>query len=55
VIVGNATRGLDNWQTAKEAVAKALEQYPTVAKFFTADSVETSQLMSESNDKLLPF
>lgn len=55
VIVGNAVRGVDNWQTAKETVTQALAQYPTVAKFFTVDSVETGQLMTEANDKLLPF
>jgi len=55
VIVGNSVRGLTDWNVAKEAVAKALAQYPTVAKFYTADSVETGQLMTEANDKLLPF
>lgn len=55
VIVANAVRGLTDWQQAKDAVALALNQYPTVSKFFNADSVETGQLMSEANDKLLPF
>lgn len=55
VIVSNAVRGLGDWQQAKDAVALALNQYPTVTKFFSADSVETGQLMTEANDKLLPF
>jgi hypothetical protein len=55
VIVSNSVRGLTDWTIAKDAVAKALAQYPTVAKFYTAESVETGQLMSEANDKLLPF
>lgn len=55
VIVQNAVRGHTDWNEAKAAVAKALEQYPTVTKFFNADNDETAQLMSEANDKILPF
>jgi len=49
VIVGNAVRDVDNWQTATQAVAKALVQYPTVSKFFNADSTETANLITEVN------
>lgn len=54
VIVTNAARGQTTWADAKAAVAQALTQYPTVAKFYTADSVETSALITETT-KLLPF
>jgi len=55
VIVSNAVRGLTDWQSAKGVVQQALARYPTVNKFYTVDSTETVQLMSEANDKLLPF
>lgn len=55
VIVGNVTRGHTDFKQAKEAVAKALAQYPMVSKFYTADSNETVQLMSDVNPDLLPF
>lgn len=55
VIVSGAVRGHTDWNQASEAVAKALAQYPTVSKFFTAESDETTQLMSESNPEILPF
>lgn len=54
VIVTNAARGATNWNDAKAKVATALIQYPTVAKFYTADSMETGQLITETT-KLLPF
>jgi hypothetical protein len=54
VIVGNAARGKTTWADAKAAVAQALAQYPTVAKFYTADSVETGGLITETT-QLLPF
>jgi len=55
VIVTNAVRGHSEFKTASEAAAKALAQYPTVARFYSADSQETVQLMSEANPALLPF
>ena len=56
VIVFNAVRGLTDCSVAKEAVAKVIAQYPdAVGKYYTADSVETGELMTQANDKLLPF
>jgi hypothetical protein len=54
VIVTNAARGASDYATAKEAVGKALAQYPTVAKFFNADSLETGALITETTGHL-PF
>jgi hypothetical protein len=54
VIVGNAARGKATYAEAKDAVGLALAQYPTVAKFYTADSMETGQLITETT-QLLPF
>ena len=54
VIVANAAKGKTTWDEAKTAVGQALAQYPTVAKFYTADSVETGGLITEVT-KLLPY
>ena len=53
-IVTNAAKGKAAWNEAKESVALALTQYPTVAKYYTADSIETGQLITEVT-KLLPY
>jgi len=54
VIVANAARGKATFAEAQEAVGLALQQYPTVAKFYLANSVETGELITETT-KLLPF
>ena len=54
VIVANAARGKATFAEAQEAVGLALQQYPTVAKFYLANSVETGELITEIT-KLLPF
>lgn len=54
VIVTNAARGKADFASAKEAVAQALTQYPTVSKFFNADSIETGALITEVTGHL-PF
>ena len=54
VIVSNAARGKATFAEAQEAVGLALQQYPTVAKFYLANSVETGELITETTN-LLPF
>jgi hypothetical protein len=58
VIVGNATKGMTKethkWADAQAAVAQAIAQYPTVAKFYTVNSMETGALITEQTN-LLPF
>jgi hypothetical protein len=54
VIVTNATRGKETFAEAQEAVGLALQQYPTVSKFYLANSVETGELITEVTGKL-PF
>lgn len=54
VIVTNAARGKATWNEAKESVASALTQYPTVAKYYNAESIETGQLITDSTG-LMPY
>jgi hypothetical protein len=54
VIVTNAARGKGSYADAKAAVEQALAQYPTVNKFYTADSIETGALITEVTGHL-PF
>jgi hypothetical protein len=54
VIVSNAARGKGTYAEARDAVNLALAQYPTVAKFYTADSVETGELITETTGHM-PF
>ena len=54
VIVGNVARGKETFAEAQEAVGAILGQYPTVSKFYLANSVETGELITEVTGKL-PF
>jgi hypothetical protein len=54
VIVGNAAKGKESFAEAQEAVGLALAQYPTVSKFYLANSVETGELITQVTGKL-PF
>jgi hypothetical protein len=48
VIVGNAAKGKASVDDAKLAVDVALAQYPTVEKFYKADSAETLDLIKQT-------
>ncbi len=54
VIVANAAKGKETFNEAQEAVGLALQQYPTVSKFYLANSVETGELITQVTGKL-PF
>jgi hypothetical protein len=53
VIVTNNARGKDNFAQAKDAVAAALIGFPTVAKFYTAESDEVKKLIDDMG--IAPF
>lgn len=60
VIVGNAARGKETFAEAQDAVGVALAQYPTVSKFYLANSGETRKLIEEVTglkvpEDMLPF
>lgn len=52
VIVRSVVKGAGNLEAAKTAVAKAISQYPQVAKYFTVDSPEVATIIAE---ELAPF
>lgn len=54
VIVTNAVRGTTDWNTAYAAVANTLPQHTEVAKYFTVDSPETLQMITDLTG-FLPF
>ncbi len=54
VIVGNAAKGKATFAEAKEAVGSAIPNFPPVAKFYNAESVEVGQLITEVTN-LLPY
>ncbi|MCX6057770.1 MAG: hypothetical protein NTW69_06435 [Chloroflexi bacterium] len=51
VIVTNAAKSASNVEAAKIAVTVALAGYPSVAKYFTAESVEVLDLINASLNK----
>lgn len=54
VIVANAAKGKATFAEAQEAVGLALGQYPTVSRFYLANSVETGELITQVTGHL-PF
>ncbi len=53
VIVTNAARGKNTIAEAQAAIKLVLPQYPTVAKYYTEESLETLKLIEETG--ILPF
>lgn len=47
VIVRSVVKDAGNLEAAKAAVAKAIAQYPQVAKYFTVDSTEVATIIAE--------
>lgn len=56
VIVKNGAKSASSWTEAEEAISKAIAQYPDlVGQYYTVESKETQELISEINPELIPF
>lgn len=51
VIVANACKGQNDMNTVTQTIAQNIALYPMVNEFFTADSIETTQLVLENLTK----